>query len=452
MHPGLIFAQSRSRLASCQRQMIVRLGGGGGAFADWQLVLAQDSSAGINWRKEFAVGLPGEGSPLDDAVYNYLTVPYGKLPRDMAKEEIVADWQDVSTAEVKGTKGFFALGCFQRCVRDTAHNIIDARWVVHPKMIGGNVGVKCGLTVRGFKDQFPDLDTDAGTTSRSDQRIVNAVASGNDDFILFSFDVGQAFAKGMTFEKLSKLTGTGCRAVRFGVPKQDLICLKQIKGFDNFNLLTETLTMLKPIYGFTDAPRAWRTQLHQVGEQWQHCQQLRAEPELYCAHECQQKRSRGPVGRAQVHNLEQHEVADTTRPIIPGEFTPANLQCLLSVRVGDVKGTAPKHVAESLLSHLNASVGQCKADCNSFLHICIQHEHSSGSVFTHQYVYVDSIQPIKSQLHSGKGAESVVDGPCHEACRSVFGAVFWTVLTRAGLAVYVHALQRRAHAPRVVGL
>ena len=41
------------------------------------------------------------------------------------------------------------------------------------------------------------------------------------------------------------------------------------------------------------------------------------------------------------------------------------------------------------------------------------------------------------------------DVACHEAYRSVLGAVAWAVLTRAELAVYVQALQRRAHAPRV---
>ena len=36
-----------------------------------------------------------------------------------------------------------------------------------------------------------------------------------------------------------------------------------------------------------------------------------------------------------------------------------------------------------------------------------------------------------------------------EAYMVVFGAIAWIVLTRAELAVYVHALRRRAHAPRI---
>ena len=128
-------------------------------------------------------------------------------------------------------------------------------------MVGGNIGVKCRLAVRGFKDTFQDLDTYAGTSIRSGQRIVYAVAAENDDFILFSYDVGQAFAKGLTFEYLSNLTGAECRAVQFDVPAADLDCLKQIKWFEHFNLLLQILTMLKPIDGLNDVPRAWRNKL-----------------------------------------------------------------------------------------------------------------------------------------------------------------------------------------------
>ena len=187
-----------------------------------------------------------------------------------------------------------------------------------------NVGAKCRLTVRGFNDKFQDLDTYAGTTSRSGQRIVNAVGAENDKFILFSFDVSQAFAKGWTFEELSKLTGTSCRAVQFDVPKADLDCLNQIRGFEHFNPAIDIFTMLKPTYGLKDAPRAWRNKPHQVLEGRQQCQQLHAEPEFYCVHKCQPVRSKDIVGRVQAHNFEQQEVVDA-RKVDQGKFTPGNL-------------------------------------------------------------------------------------------------------------------------------
>lgn len=62
--------------------------------------------------------------------------------------------------------------------------------------------------MRGFNDKFNDLDIYAGTIGRSGQGVVKAVAAENPDFILFSFDVSQAFANGMPFEEFSALIGT----------------------------------------------------------------------------------------------------------------------------------------------------------------------------------------------------------------------------------------------------
>ena len=183
-------------------------------------------------------------------------------------------------------------------------------------------------------------------------------------------------------------------------------------------------------------------------EQWQAYQQLYAEPGLHCAHKCRQQRMADLVNRAQAHNLEQQETNETNT-IILGQSTPGSLQCLLSVHVGDVEGTAPKSIAESLLNHLNANVGACKAYYGSFLRIGIHREHSPCVVFTHQYVYVDSIQPMKLDLYSGKDDEALCGKACREAYRSILGVVAWTVLTRVELAVYVQGLQRRAHAPMV---
>ena len=40
--------------------------------------------------------------------------------------------------------------------------------------------------------------------------------------------------------------------------------------------------------------------------------------------------------------------------------------------------------------------------------------------------------------------------PLHDFYRSCIGAIAWAVLSRADIAVYVQALQRRGHAPRVL--
>ena len=101
-----------------------------------------------------------------------------------------------------------------------------------------------------------------------------------------------------------------------------------------------------------------------------------------------------------------------------------------------------------MLAHLNAKVGQCKVGDGSFLHICIQHEHSPGVLLAHQYVHVGAEAPIGSSMFIG-----LEDAFCniilYEVYRSALGAVIWTVLTSAELAVYVQSLQRHAHAPRI---
>ena len=84
------------------------------------------------------------------------------------------------------------------------------------------------------------------------------------------------------------------------------------------------------------------------------------------------------------------------------------------------------------------------------MQIVIQHEHSAGQVFTHQCVYIDSITPIDSSLFTGKDDQALCGSQLHETYRSVLGAVAWTALTRAELDVYEQALQRRAHAPRII--
>ena len=136
--------------------------------------------------------------------------------------------------------------------------------------------------------------------------------------------------------------------------------------------------------------------------------------------------------RAKERNEEQYETGKT-RNTEPQVFERSNLQCLVSVHVDDIKGTAAREVAEPLLKQLNVQVGQRTADYDSFLHIGIQHEHSAAQVFTDQYVYIDSITPIDSSLFTGKDDEALCGSQLHEAYRSVLGVVAWIVRTRAEL-------------------
>lgn len=156
------------------------------------------------------------------------------------------------------------------------------------------------------KDKFHDLDTYAGTTSRPGQRIANVVATEHLGLILFSFDVSQAFAQGMTFEEFSAFIGAELGEVQFDAPKADLECVKPIEGRGDFNPATEALTMLKPKHGLTDDPRAWKP-FRQVLVQWMPCRQLHSEPELHCVHQCNTIEKEDAIARAKEHDKEQQE-------------------------------------------------------------------------------------------------------------------------------------------------
>lgn len=103
------------------------------------------------------------------------------------------------------------------------------------------------------------------------------------------------------------MTGAELREVQFDVPKADPGCLRQIRGFEDFNSNVETLTMLKVIYGLKDAPRAWRKKLHQAFIQWMSCRQLYSEPELYCVHTSNHTEEVDTISGAVEHNDEQAE-------------------------------------------------------------------------------------------------------------------------------------------------
>ena len=266
--------------------------------------------------------------------------------------------------------------------------------------------------------------------------------------LLFSFVVSQAFAKGMAFEELGALSGHDIRNVEFDVLKANVGCRCLLPDFKDFDPAKETLTMLKPIHELKDAPRAWRKNLHQVLVQWLSRRKSYPEPEFYCVHGDDEVTNKQVYQRALEHTEEQSETCNY-RNIQLQAYTIGNLQCLFSVPSDDIKGTASRDTAGSLLKRLHDKVGQCKADCNSFLHAGIQHEYSSIVLFTHQCVYINGITPIDVGLFTGKVEEAERDTQLHGACRSVPGAVASIAPTRAELAVYVQAFRRRAHVPRI---
>ena len=98
-------------------------GGNDDAYHSLWVILSNGIVNGhqIDWTQEIAHATPDEGDLVDiqDADL-YHTVRTGKLPRDMAREEIGDILQDVSKAKVKEVAGLYELGCFNVKIRSKA--------------------------------------------------------------------------------------------------------------------------------------------------------------------------------------------------------------------------------------------------------------------------------------------------------------------------------------------
>jgi hypothetical protein len=124
-------------------------------------------------------------------------------------------------------------------------------------MINGEKQVRARFTVRGFQDmQKGGLSTFASTASRWGQRIVVSTAV-NRGWELYSADVSQAFLRGMTFADLAKIQGEKVRQVQMRLPPGTAPLLQRLDVFQDFNMLTEVLELLRPGCGLVDAPRSW---------------------------------------------------------------------------------------------------------------------------------------------------------------------------------------------------
>ena len=85
-----------------------------------------------------------------------------------------------------------------------------------------------------------------------------------------SLDVGEAFLKGLTFDKVQQLNGGRKREVCMLLPRatstqpSGTAILRQIPGFENFSEASDALEMLKGGFGLADAPNLFTSRVDQV--------------------------------------------------------------------------------------------------------------------------------------------------------------------------------------------
>ena len=68
----------------------------------------------------------------------------------------------------------------------------------------------------------------------------------------------------------------------------------------------------------------------------------------------------------------------------------------------DFQGSTIRRIAKSLFAHLNATVGQCKSECDSFMYIGIHHEHKPRELYISRNSYIKGFASIDKDLLVGK--------------------------------------------------
>ena len=273
-------------------------------------------------------------------------------------------------------------------------------------------GVKARLTVRGFKDlQGSSLATFAGTTSRWGQRMVLAVAAMH-KWALFSADVGAAFLKGLTFDKLAALTGEPLRQVAFTPPTGSEDLFREMPGFAKIDFNRYVLKLLRPGFGLKDAPRAWKIALDglftKIGGQ-----KLNADKQIFFWRK------------------------------------GGKLIGILSCHVDDLKGAGEEAWREMVLKAVRDEFGELSTSMYEFTHCGIKHQqHDDYSITIHQNHYIAGLRTVNIKPLEQMADTAPLDDVYKASFLTILGALSWCTMTRYDINVYVSALQRVAKEPQ----
>ena len=310
--------------------------------------------------------------------------------------------------------------CFERRLRRKARNIIDCRWVLKWKVTEGPRGhsrtIRARLTVRGFKDRdAASLESYAGTSTRWSQRIVasQAVLRG---WRIVSADVAKAFLQGVTYAELSRITGKPLREVCFDLPSNCVHLLRTLPGYADYDPTQEVLACTKPGTGLRDAPKAFALKLGQV--------------------------TRDGCGLKSVSTDSELEVL----------HIDGNAELLMAKHVDDLKIAGTAERIKWMLSKLEAVFGSLTVHWDTFTNCGVRHQLDvpRNTITLDQAAYIAALKPIVHRDLVGSSAEDPLEGELYTMFRSLLGAIAWCNMTRCDIMVYVVALQRIAHKPRVI--
>ena len=350
--------------------------------------------------------------------------------RTLTREEEREYKVKVDAAKLVELLKWHELKTFRRLLRSEGSNILDGRWVltwkqmyVAPTSLGGKPTfewiVKARLTARGFKDlQISEnkVATYSGTANRVSQRLINSQAAQTKT-TLFSYDIGTAFLRGVTFREMAKRSGTPLRVVQFDFPAKDVHLLRKVPGMADFNHVLEVLDFLKSMWGLNDAPRLFGITRDDSLKKAD-CRKTSADSHFWVMHNEKTKK----------------------------------WELSVSTHIDDLKGCGDDRAREKLKKQLALDFSDdLKEQLSEFEHVGIKHVQNTVTyeVYTHQNHYVEQLHPINIDLVDRSDETVVLTGVVYSLFRSLLGALQWLLQTRGDIVPYVGCLQRHANSPTV---
>lgn len=302
--------------------------------------------------------------------------------------------------------------CFKRIKKSETKCIIDTKWVLKWKLKGGVRHIRARLCLRGFKESGCDNDTNhSATASRLSQRLLVSETVLR-SWVLASTDIPKAFLQGVSYQELADTTNKPLRDVSFTLNIQGTTCLRQIKGFEDFDPRSEVLHCLKPGTGCRDAPRCFSMQLRKVTAAFG----LRSsflDPEFELLYD-----------------------------------EGGTLQLVVIKHVDDLKIAGPKELIARFVDHVARAFGKLVIEYNTFTFCGVRHTQDKDIVLD-QAKFIAAIKEM-----AVPEAYAKTDEPLPEHLQKQFLSLLMTVayalLTRMDAAVYVTALQRECQKPKPI--
>jgi len=341
--------------------------------------------------------------------------------------EVKEHHEEIQLAMLKELKTWAQYKCFSRRARTGARNVIDCRWVLKWKWeteIGPPTAsappkrvIRARLTIRGFKDvDKGSVATYAGTSQRYSQRVLvsEAVLRG---WPIATSDVSKAFLQGVTYQELAELTGEPIREVNFFLPSYNIPQLQQVPGFEGFDPNSEVLHCDKPGTGSVDAPRCFSLKLSKVTT------------------ECDLVPSNVDQELCYLHDKDSGE-----------------LVAIMAKHVDDLKIAGIKEIVLKILGVIEKVFGPMKVLWHNFTNCGVRHiqDPQTYEASLDQTEYISGMRTIAADTYRGLASESLCAPVLHQMYQSLVGAVAFTALTRLDVLVFIVALQRYSHAPKVI--